>query len=232
MKTCKIDLKPWYFWRKDGHKKITIDERNLHVYWDLRQAKFAGEPEPLSDYYVALTADSEIVMLIGDRRTEAIKRIGARLASIEATLVSKKEHVFGKKRFGTKARFSETGKWHDVVIECGSSGVGGRLDPQMVVRVDGDVVIHVKHLQWKFRGNETVALTGGRERVEVYWDVHDWLFSPGMKHALFIFKPLKSVRSSVISATMEEKIEVIGQGLSSAAAADSFCLFLYAWKIE
>ncbi|ONK58118.1 uncharacterized protein A4U43_C09F8310 [Asparagus officinalis] len=221
--TCKVELKPWYFWRKNGSKHFDVAGHTVHVYWDLRTAKFYGEPEPQSDYYVTVVSDNEIVLLLGDLKKEAYKKAGCRPAAIEAALVSKKEHVFGKKRFSTRTRFSEKGKHHEVSIECGSSGTGGKLDPQMVLKIDGHVAIHVKHLQWKFRGNETVSVS--KERVEVYWDVHDWLFSPGMRHALFIFRPLPAVHSSLIGGG-----GCSDQGVASSSSA--CCLFLYAWKIE
>ena len=117
----------------------------------------------------------------------------------------------------------------------------------MEIKLDGHVVIHVKRLQWKFRGNESIHLN--KMRVEVYWDVHDWLFSPGLKHALFIFKPVLS--SSNISLSSSHSISSSSPPLSSSSTplstqtgssgslegfsvseSSEFCLFLYAWKVE
>ena len=136
---------------------------------------------------------------------EAYRRTGCRPALIDPILVSKKEHIFGKKKFSTRAKFHEKGRWHEISIECKNKGNNNYnvdslngVQPEMEIRIDGHLVIHVKHLQWKFRGNESIHLS--KMRVEVYWDVHDWLFSPGLKHALFIFKPILSSSTTTITS--------------------------------
>lgn len=200
--SCKVELKPWYFWRKQGSKRFIVHgNKAVDIFWDLKAAKFNGETEPTSEYYVAVVCDQEVVLLIGDLRKEAYRRTGCRPALIDPILVSKKEHIFGKRKFSTRAKFHEKGRSHEISIECknkgniigGDSSNGVQVQPEMEIRFDGHVVIHVKHLQWKFRGNESIHLN--KMRVEVYWDVHDWLFSPGLKHALFIFKPVLSSMS-------------------------------------
>ncbi|MFS7980693.1 hypothetical protein Hanom_Chr10g00942291 [Helianthus anomalus] len=35
---------------------------------------------------------------------------------------------------------------------------GDGMAPAMEIRIDGHLVINVKHLQWKFRGNECIVL--------------------------------------------------------------------------
>ncbi|KAL5186345.1 hypothetical protein HKD37_05G012226 [Glycine soja] len=202
--TCKVELKPWYFWRKQGSKRFIVDGKAVDIFWDLKAAKFNGETEPTSEYYVAVVCDEEVVLLLGDLKKEAYRRTGCRPALIDPILVSKKEHIFGKKKFSTRAKFHEKGRWHEISIECKNKGnynvdsLGG-VHPEMEIRIDGHLVIHVKHLQWKFRGNESIHLS--KMRVEVYWDVHDWLFSPGLKHALFIFKPILSSSTTTTTTT-------------------------------
>ncbi|KAJ6850169.1 uncharacterized protein M6B38_266185 [Iris pallida] len=232
---CKVELRPWYFWRKAGSKKFyTPGKEAVRVFWDLRAARFDGDPEPRSNFYVALVHDGEAVLLLGDLgANEACRRTGSRPPAIEAALLSKKEHVFGKKRFVTRSKFDGKGKAHDIVIECGIGG--GRTDPEMVVRIDGDVAVHVKHLQWKFRGNETVVVGGSKRRVEVCWDVHGWLFGPGPRHALFIFKPLPAPRSAALAASAPSAAPPLTTGAGDrrhGSAAPESCLFLYAWKLE
>lgn len=237
--TCKVELKPWYFWRKHGSKRFIVDGKSVDVFWDLKNAKFNGETEPGSEYYVAVVCNDEVVLLLGDMKKEAYKKTGSRPALIDPILVSRKEHIFGKKSFITKAKFHEKGKLHEVSIECknrpSSSHNGNSLngiEPEMEIKIDGNLVIHVKHLQWKFRGNESIHVN--KLRIEVYWDVHDWLFSPGLRHALFIFKPSHSTPSSPLlsssssSASTSESIE----GLNNGGVSAEFCLFLYAWKVE
>ncbi|MED6220855.1 hypothetical protein PIB30_048867 [Stylosanthes scabra] len=241
--TCKVELKPWYFWRKQGSKRFLVDaDKPLHVFWDLKAAKFNGETEPSSEYYVAVVCDDEVVLLLGDLKKEAYRRTGCRPSLIDPILVAKKEHIFGKKKFSTKAKFHEKGRWHEISIECRgkSSGDSVHHQPEMEIRIDGHLVIHVKQLQWKFRGNESIHLS--KMRVEVYWDVHDWLFSPGLKHALFIFKPVfssSSVSMSSSSTPLSSSSSSSSPPLTrtssvegfSVGGSSEFCLFLYAWKV-
>lgn len=214
---CKVEMQPWHFWRKYGAKQFQVDGRAVDVVWDLRAARFSDEPEPVSDYYVAVVSGEEVVLLLGNQNKEAFRRTGARpsLSLGDAAMVCKKEHVFSKKRFLTRARFHEKGKLHDISIECSSGNLGGGTDVDMAIKIDGCVNVLVKHLQWKFRGNDCISIN--KMKVQVYWDAHDWLFGTGMRQALFIFKPQPPSPDS------------------DAALADEFsdfCLFLYAWKIE
>ncbi|XP_028791844.1 uncharacterized protein LOC114747661 [Neltuma alba] len=241
--TCKVELKPWYFWRKQGTKRFMLDGKPVDIFWDLKAAKFHGETEPTSEYYVAVVCDEEIVLLLGDLKKDAYRKTGCRPALIDPILVSKKEHIFGKKKFTTRAKFHDKGRKHEISIECKNKGSiqinnnGDSLngvEPEMEIRIDGHLVIHVKHLQWKFRGNESIHLS--KMRIEVYWDVHDWLFSPGLKHALFIFKPImsSSLSSSSSSSTpLSSQTESFGSLETLGVNGSSeFCLFLYAWKVE
>ncbi|KHN10445.1 hypothetical protein glysoja_030881 [Glycine soja] len=251
--TCKVELKPWYFWRKQGSKRFIVDGKAVDIFWDLKAAKFNGETEPTSEYYVAVVCDEEVVLLLGDLKKEAYRRTGCRPALIDPILVSKKEHIFGKKKFSTRAKFHEKGRWHEISIECKNKGNNNYnvdslngVQPEMEIRIDGHLVIHVKHLQWKFRGNESIHLS--KMRVEVYWDVHDWLFSPGLKHALFIFKPILSSSTTTITSMSSSSpslssssppLSTVHQTRSSGSVegfsvggSSEFCLFLYAWKVE
>ncbi|RLN25242.1 uncharacterized protein C2845_PM07G32240 [Panicum miliaceum] len=213
---CKVEMQPWHFWRKYGAKQFQVDGEAIDVVWDLRSARYSDEPEPLSDYYVAVVSGEEVVLLLGNLKKEAFRRTGSRPSLQDAVLVCKKEHVFSKKRFLTKARFHEKGKLHDISIECSSSNLGGGgVDVDMVIKIDGSVNVLVRHLQWKFRGNECISIN--QLKVQVYWDAHDWLFGTGMRNALFIFKPEPPSTSADDFHTDE---------------CSDFCLFLYAWKVE
>lgn len=254
-------LRPWNFWKKQGSKRVYLDggdEVAVEIFWDLRDAKFSSaDPEPASGYYVAVVSDHVVVLVVGDLKKDAFRRSESPPSFTDAVLVSKKEHVFGKRKFSTKAKFHEKGSFHDITIECkcnpssaaATSGVsvGGELelDREMVIRVDGSVAIHVKHLQWKFRGNGSFSL--GKIKVEVFWNIHDWIFGPGLRHALFIFKPtsppspspprLQSLAKGTLAAVMASPPppprssssghdDILGDGSSD------FSLFLYAWKVE
>ena len=232
--TCKIDLKPWHFWTKKGYKTFEVDGNQLDAYWDLRSAKFSGSPEPCSDFYVALVSEEEVVLLLGDYKKKAYKRTKARPALVDGVLFYKKEHVFGKKCFSTRAKFDHRKRENEIVVE--SSTMGPR-DPEMWISIDGIVLIHIKNLQWKFRGNQTVLVN--KQPVQVFWDVHAWLFcAPGSSNGLFIFKP-------GAPDTDDDKEECSSKDGGSDCSSESryystlshskashFCLFLYAWKIE
>lgn len=238
--SCKVELRPWHFWRKHGSKLVHVDEKPVHVHWDLRSAKFSGDPEPRSSYYIAVVSDEaeEAVLLLGDLKKEAYKRTASRPASIDATLISRKEHIFGKKRFMLRSKLHERGRHHEIIIQFSDSNtgssVGGNIDPEMEIKIDGHVVISVKHLQWKFRGNQSITV--GKARIEVYWDVHDWLFSPGLSHALFIFKPVLLMTSSSTSASSSlSSLLNSAEGTGNASVGSTlpgFCLYLHAWKLE
>uniref|UniRef100_A0A7N0TE40 DUF868 family protein n=1 Tax=Kalanchoe fedtschenkoi TaxID=63787 RepID=A0A7N0TE40_KALFE len=242
---CKIQLKPWTFWKRHGTKHFTVDHKPVTVAWDLRAAKFGGETEPQASYYVALLCDGDAALLLGDMKAEAFRKTGCRPALIDPILVSRKEHVFGRKRFSTKARFREKGGVHEISIECFK---GEESDPNpnltMAIRIDGERLVVVKHLQWKFRGNESVFVDG--MRIEVFWDAHDWLFGSGTRNAVFVIKPGASSGSSpeMSSSTSLGSILMstqagdegdgsgsdVGSGLGNGSGR--FCLFLYAWKTD
>lgn len=231
--TCKLELKPWHFWSRKGYKTFMVDGSQLELYWDFRSAKFSG-PEPNKDFYVALVSDEELVLLLGDMEKKAHKRIKARPPLVEALMFYKEEHVFGKKSFSTRARFDQRGKEHDVVVE---SSTAGNKDPEMWISIDGIVLIHIRNLQWKFRGNQTVLVN--KQPVQVFWDVHAWLFcQPGSEHGLFIFKPGGGGDGD---SDGDDDTQCDGSDCSgpskyystrSYSKAAETCFFLYVWKIE
>nr|DAD30771.1 TPA_asm: hypothetical protein HUJ06_009622 [Nelumbo nucifera] len=219
--SCKVELKPWYFWRKQGSKRFMVEGKAVDIFWDLKAAKFNGETEPQSDYYVAVACEDEVVLLLGDLKKDAYRKTGCRPALIEPSMVSKKEHIFGKKKLTSRVKFHEKGRLHEISIEFNNSSsssvntnscVGG-FDPEMEIKVDGKLAIHVKHLHWKFRGNQSISVH--KVRVEVYWDVHDWLFSPGLRHALFIFKPITSSSTSTSTSSSPPSSSLAPTPLSS-----------------
>ncbi|XP_050238005.1 uncharacterized protein LOC126687486 [Mercurialis annua] len=226
--TCKIDLKTWQFWGKKGLKSFQVDNGRVDVYWDFRHAKFSSNPEPSSDYYVALVYEEEVVLLLGDLQKEAYKRTKKRPSMLEPNLLCKKENVYGKKIFCTKAMLHHGKIEHDIVIEM-SSGLG---DPELWISIDSFEVIHVMNLNWRFRGNEKVVLNNAI--VEIFWDVHDWLFSNstshGTGHGLFIFKPSSEVHRN------RDSDEIIGLRYDSPSEiwplTSGFFHVIYAWKFE
>lgn len=231
--TCKVELKPWNFWKKQGSKRFMVEGKAVDIFWDLKAAKFNGETEPSSEYYVAVICDEEVVLLVGDLKIDAYRRTGCRPSLIDPILVSRREHVFGKRKFTTRVKFDNKGRqFHEISIECKNRNTTATstIEPEMEIRIDGDLVLHVKHLQWKFRGNESIHFNINKVvvRIQVYWDVHDWLFSSssGLRHALFIFKP------TIITSETESCVSLEGLDEGGGCSSSEFSLFLYAWKVE
>jgi len=77
-----------------------------------------------------------------------------------------------------------------------------------------------------------------KKPVQVFWDVHDWMFkSPGTGHGLFIFKPglveSESDRDgSSRGANSDSSTATKYYTARTGSTAPDFCLFLYAWKVE
>ncbi|RDY08041.1 hypothetical protein CR513_07776, partial [Mucuna pruriens] len=180
---CKVDIKPWGFSKRRGCKSLEVHSCKVDVYWDLSSAKFGSGPEPLGGFYVGAVVEGQMVLLLGDLRKEALKKTNANPLPHNAVLVAKKEHVFGKKLYGTKAVFCDNGQIHDLVIECDTAISN---DLSLVIRIDSKTVMQVKRLQWKFRGNHTILVDG--LAVEVFWDVHNWLFGTSLGNAVFMFR--------------------------------------------
>lgn len=221
---CRVELRPWQFWRRAGSRLIDLAGVSVRVLWDLRRARFGtGVPEPKGGYFVAVEAAGEVVLVQGDMRRDALRRAACTAAEAEAVAVARREHVFGRRRFAAKARFHDQGDVHDIAIECSNGdGSGGECqDMEMTIAIDGEEAVQVKHLQWKFRGNQSVTFS--RAKVEVYWDVHDWLFSAGTRPALFIFRPIVLSSASAPAGMMLD---------GTVSSTTGFCLYLYAWKLD
>ncbi|XP_059625880.1 uncharacterized protein LOC132268957 isoform X1 [Cornus florida] len=228
---CKVDIKPWLFSKRKGCRNLAVNSSLIDIFWDLSSAKFGSAPEPLEGFYLAVVFNQQMVLLLGDLRKEAYKKIDAAPVASKASFIAKREHIFGKKFYGAKAQFCDKGKTHDVAIECDTVGVN---DPYLVIRIDSKAVMQVKHLRWKFRGNYTILVDG--LPVEVFWDVHDWLFGNVMGSAVFMFQTCLSAEKLWSSQSISDPSELSWS--SSQTFRDSqlqglgFSLILYAWKNE
>ncbi|XP_068648939.1 uncharacterized protein [Aristolochia californica] len=227
---CKVDIKPSLFSKRKGSKSVDVDSTKVDIYWDLASAKFGSGPEPLEGFYLAVVFDHEMVLLLGDLTKEAYRKTNATPPPSNAAFISKRENIFGKKVYCTKSQFSENGQVHDIVIECETTGP---KDPCLSIRIDKKMVMQVKRLTWKFRGNQTILVDGFP--VEVSWDVHNWLFSSTMGSAVFMFQTCLSAEKlwsshvgdpsmlSWSSSQIFREPQLQGRG---------FSLILYAWKNE
>ncbi|GLJ21767.1 hypothetical protein SUGI_0406230 [Cryptomeria japonica] len=226
--TCKVDMKPWLFSKKKGSRSFEVGTGRIDVFWDLSFAKYGSGPEPLEGYFLAVVSDSEMALLLGDMTKEAYKKTHASPPSGETILISKKEHVFGKKVYNTTAQFSDNGQPHDIMIECHTVGL---REPRLSVHIDRKMVMQVKHLMWKFRGNQTILIDG--LPVEVFWDVHNWLFNPSVGNAVFMFQTGLSTEKSWYKLSSSSILPLpTTQGLKEESRGLGFSLLLYAWKSE
>nr|CAD1818414.1 unnamed protein product [Ananas comosus var. bracteatus] len=138
-----------------------------------------------------------------------------------ASFIAKREHVYGKKVYYAKAQFCNNGQSHDLAIECDTAGL---KDPCLEIRVDKKRVMQVKRLAWKFRGNQTILVDGFP--VEVFWDVHNWLFGSPSGSAVFMFQTCQSAEKLLSWSSSQ----IFGD--SQPQGALGFSLILYAWKNE
>eukprot|EP00249_Psilotum_nudum_P034383 c53373_g1_i1 orf=755-1654(+) len=229
--TCKVDMKPWFFWKKKGCKSFEEGASNMLLFWDLSSAKFGSGPEPLESFFVAVVSDQEVVLLIGDMCEEAFKKTLAKPLSPDTTLISRREHLFGKTLYTTNAQFGESGRSHEIMIECQTVGP---KEPYLCVRIDRQLVLQVKRLMWKFRGNHTIIVDD--LPVELFWDVHNWFFNPNDAHAVFMFQTCllsdKSWSSVASSTSLLQWQQTDNCCKSKNCQGPGFSLLLLAWKSE
>ncbi|GFP92304.1 hypothetical protein PHJA_001374500 [Phtheirospermum japonicum] len=231
---CKVDIKPWLFSKKKGLRNLVVNSTKVNIFWDLSSAKFGSSPEPLEGFCLAIALNQELCLLLGDLPNEALKKIDIPSSiSPKANYVAKKEHIFGKRLYNSKARFFDKGKLHDVRIEYDPGDGFGKC---LMIFVDKKAVLQVTRLMWKFRGNETILVDG--IYVEVYWDVYNWLFGGVMSNAVFLF------RSSVCGEKLWSKRALFEPSALSLNGWDKskemvdsqqghgFSLVLCAWKNE
>ncbi|WVY96202.1 hypothetical protein V8G54_028353 [Vigna mungo] len=230
---CKVEIKPSLFSKRKGSKNLEVQSGKIDIFWDLSCAKFGSGPEPLEGFYLAVVFNKELVLLLGDLKKEACKKMDSDCAFSHSgtVFIAKREHIFGKKFYGAKAQFCDKGQVHDVTIECDTVGFN---DPSLVIRIDSKTVMQVKRLKWKFRGNHTILVDG--VPVEVFWDVHSWLFGNAMGNAVFMFQTC--ISSEKVWEGQSASDTTALSWASSQQFKDSqfqcfgFSLILYAWKHE
>ncbi|PIN24007.1 hypothetical protein CDL12_03250 [Handroanthus impetiginosus] len=177
-------IKPFPYNKRRGSTKLNLI--NIHkpatIFWDLSSAKYGSGPEPLSGFYVAIVIDSEIILLVGESLEEAhsvIRSTGAARNRFPSPMILRREHVRGTKLYSTMVSIG--GHERNISIEC-------RLveNPRLCFSIDNQRVLQIKHLKWKFRGNESIEIDGNC--VQVSWDVYKLLFDHRDNgYALFMF---------------------------------------------
>lgn len=206
-----------------GTRSFVSGTSLIALHWDYSMAKFPSGPEPLSNFYVVVIVDSEIALLLGDLSKDYVKRLEGVIHAAEFSLVSRREQVLGCSVYSAKARFSEQGKEHDIVIRCrGDNSIWADEDEdesELVVSIDKRRVFREKKLHWKFRGNQTIFVDGWP--VDMMWDVKDWWFSSPQGYAVFMFRKRSALESRL---WLEEELLHRERGISG------FSLLIQAFK--
>ncbi|CAL5194179.1 unnamed protein product [Lathyrus oleraceus] len=155
-----------------GAETFQFQTFEVKLIWDLSTAKYNEGPEPVEGFYVVVFVNSELGLLLGDKEEESSlqekKTHGARIS-----MVSRSERFSGTSVYATKARFSETGILHEILIKCGVED--GSKSHSLCLFMDKKMVFQVKRLKWNFRGNQTIFVDG--LVVDMMWDLHDWIFN-------------------------------------------------------
>ncbi|KAL8530607.1 hypothetical protein ACS0TY_007585 [Phlomoides rotata] len=219
---AKVDIKPWLFSKRKGVKSLVVNSIRVDIYWDLSCAKFGSGPEPLEGFYVAVAFNQELCLLVGDLESEAYKKVDPAPFASKATFVAKKEDIFGKRLYSSKAQLCGKGRLHDIMIEYDANESLGKC---LTISIDGKPVLEVARLKWKFRGNQTILVDG--VSVEVYWDVYSWLFGSLVGNAIFLFRSHVGSESSALSWKGLQRFKDTPTSLTHG-----FSLVLCAWKNE
>lgn len=189
--------------KNKGNETFQSQNFQVQVLWDLSDAKYEEGPEPVGAFYVVVLVDSELGLRLGDKNSlieELLSNLDAKEANF--SLVSRSETFSGTTVYATKAKFSQTGSSHDILIRCGAEAERGEPKGHVLsVCVDKKTMFQVKRLRWNFRGNQTIFVDG--LVVDMMWDVHDWLFnSNSASSAVFMFRTRSGLDSRL---WLEEK---------------------------
>ncbi|KAK3142706.1 hypothetical protein QOZ80_4BG0350240 [Eleusine coracana subsp. coracana] len=185
---------PRHLHKKKGSGTFTAGSCVVGVFWDFTAARYDANsnsgPEPSSGFYVAVVADAEFVLLLGDLSRGYAERLhggipvaaaGGGSSSSPPRVARRRERFVGCGRWTTRARFSERGAEHEIGVALDGDGEGW-------VAVDGRRVVQLRRLRWNFRGSHTIFVDGGAP-VDMTWDLHGWLFqTDATSCAVFTFQ--------------------------------------------
>ncbi|KAK8969956.1 hypothetical protein KSP40_PGU000847 [Platanthera guangdongensis] len=166
------------------------------LHWDFSAASYGPGPEPIGNFYVAVTVDAEAALLLGDQRGKFLEKFSEKIEVAEFSVVYRKEQVVGSVLHSViTAQFNEGSKYHEIIIRCRGGGGGGfdGEDSELSVSIDDQKVVNVAKLRWNFRGNQTVFIDG--LPVDLMWDMHGWCFSGLPEHAVFLFRRRSALES-------------------------------------
>ncbi|KAJ9682406.1 hypothetical protein PVL29_018342 [Vitis rotundifolia] len=131
--SCKLGVKPYF----------------IIITWSKRLCKFDIKPWLFTKRKVSKSSEINSIqfLLLGDTRKEAFKKTNVTLGFYNVIFITKKEHIFGKKLYGTKAQFRDNDQNHNLSIECDTIDAN---NPFLATRIDSKMVMQVKHLRWGF----------------------------------------------------------------------------------
>ncbi|XP_047339555.1 uncharacterized protein LOC124943032 [Impatiens glandulifera] len=184
-----LNLKPFIFWNRTGSRKLNLNlnlpnssskSKWVQIFWDFSKVKFGLQPEPDSGFYIAVVVDGSMVLLAGDSPAEAFSKTKSTKSIKSQSVVLRREHFNGNKLYKTKAQFGNRIREISVLCRTGD-------DSRLYFSVDDKRVLQIKHLKWKFRGNERIEIDG--VYVQISWDVYNWLFEEDNEdgYGLFMF---------------------------------------------
>ncbi|KAG8081857.1 hypothetical protein GUJ93_ZPchr0014g47633 [Zizania palustris] len=159
---------PRHLHRRKGSGTFTAGSCVVGVFWDYAAARYVAGPEPVSGFYVAVVADAEFVLLLGDMSRGYVERLHGGIPIAGSRMARRRERFVGCGCWSTKARFLESGTEHEIVVALDG-------EAEAWVTVDGRKVVQLRSLRWNFRGSHTLFLDGGAP-VDMTWDLHGWLF--------------------------------------------------------
>ncbi|KAG8371197.1 hypothetical protein BUALT_Bualt13G0062000 [Buddleja alternifolia] len=207
--------------KSKGAKSIVSHSSKIELHYDLSAARYQSGPEPIDGYYLLISIDSQIALLLGD---VPAKKLKIKNRTAKSSLISRQEHFSGRAIYSTRARFCDGGANHEISIRCVGENEGLKC-PALSVIIDKKIVIRVKRLQWNFRGNQTIVLEDDDDLVvDLMWNVHDWFHNPGLGLgcAVFMFRSRSGIdrklwmEEKMVERDEQDKVE--------------FSLMIYAWK--
>ncbi|KEH24124.1 DUF868 family protein [Medicago truncatula] len=105
----------------------------VKVLWDLSDAKYDEGPEPVNGFYVMVLVNSELGLFLGDKEEDSLENLeDKKNHDAKFSMVSRSERFYGTSVYATKAKFSETGISHDILIKCGVEEEGSTSKSHML----------------------------------------------------------------------------------------------------
>ena len=137
---------PRHLHKKKGSGTFTAGSCVVGVFWDYPAARYAAGgagPEPASGFYVAVVADAEFVLLLGDLSRGYVERLHGGIPIAGSRMARRRERFVGCGCWSTRARFLEAGAEHEIGVVV----LDG--DAEAWVTVDGRKVVQLRRLRWR-----------------------------------------------------------------------------------